>query len=164
MSCQVTTIDSIKQKNTWINDLLQIRVKILRPAKRKLIYLKNRIYRSITPSRMSENKIVPDTIHLCSGKMVRVRSESEIRSMLDEREKYRGCLFIDEMFEYCGNEYKILKVIDNFFDEAKQKMCKCKDTVILEGVVCSGRQRLYSVSCDRNCFFFWHKDWLKKVE
>jgi hypothetical protein len=35
--------------------------------------------------------------------------------------------------------------------------------VILEGVLCSGRQRLYSVSCDRNCFFFWHAEWLQAV-
>jgi hypothetical protein len=94
---------------------------------------------------------------------VRVHTAEDIRGMLDDHEKYKGCLFIDEMFEHCGKTYKVLKEIDWFFDEAKQKMCKAKNAVILEGVLCSGRQRLYRVSCDRNCFFFWHKDWLEKA-
>ena len=49
-------------------------------------------------------------------------------------------------------------------DEAKQKMCKCKDIVLLEDVLCSGRQKLYFEDCDRCCFYFWHKDWLVSLE
>lgn len=162
MSCQLTSIDEIKQNNTRVNNILQIRVKMLRPAKRNLIFLKNRISRSIKPTWKSEKSIALDKVQLRPGDMVKVRCEDEIRSMLDDHEKYKGCLFIDEMFEHCDKFYTVFKNIEYFFDEARQKMCRCKDTVILEGAVCSGRQRLYSVSCDRNCFFFWHQDWLKK--
>ena len=162
MFCQLTSINGLKQKNSWINDLLQIRVKMMRPTKRRVIFIKNKLFRALLPR---EGETVQDfeKVPVSPGEIVRIRSKREIRSMLDNHEKYKGCLFIDEMYEHCGKTYKVLKAVSYFFDEARQKMCKCKDTVILEGVVCSGRQRLYSIGCDRNCFFFWHKDWLKKV-
>jgi hypothetical protein len=163
MNCQLTNIDEIKRNNSRIDELLQARVKILRPAKRKAIFLKNKMLNAFRPKAQKEKNGSPNQPIINPGDMVRVRSKEEIRSMLDDREKYKGCLFIDEMYQHCDKIYNVLKTASYFFDEAKQKMCKAKDTVILEGVVCSGRQRLYSVSCDRSCFFFWHKDWLKKV-
>jgi hypothetical protein len=163
MSCQLTCIDEIKQKNSTIDNLLQTRVKILRPGKRKAIFLRNKLLHILKPKKNRENTLSPDQTIINPGDIVKVRSKGEIRSMLDDHEKYKGCLFIDEMYEHCDKTYKVLKTASYFFDEAKQKMCKGKDTVILEGVVCSGRQRLYSVSCDRNCFFFWHKAWIEKI-
>jgi hypothetical protein len=162
MTCQLTNIDEIKRKNSRIDNLLQTRVKILRPGKRKAIFLRNKLLHILSPKRKKENTVNLDESIISPGEKVKVRSKKEIRSMLDVHEKYKGCLFIDEMYEHCDKTYKVLKAANYFFDEAKQKMCKAKDTVILEGVVCSGRQRLYSVSCDRNCFFFWHTDWLRK--
>ena len=164
MTCQLTNIDEIKQKNSRIDDLLQTRVKIMRPGKRKAIFLRNKLSHILSAKRKRENTVSLDQSVIDPGDRVKVRSKKEIRSMLDDHEKYKGCLFIDEMYEHCDHTYRVLKTANYFFDEAKQKMCKAKDTVILEGVVCSGRQRLYSVSCDRNCFFFWHKDWLQKVD
>jgi len=94
---------------------------------------------------------------------VRVRSKKEIRSLLDEEGKYGGCRFMRGMYEHCGNSYRVLKDVDFFFDEARQKMVKTKGLVILEGANCSGQQRFYFNRCDRNCFFFWHKAWLEKI-
>ena len=164
MLCQLKSIDDMKRKNSRINDLLQNRVKILRSAKRKAIFFKNKVFRILIPfnKKTGANNINKNPILL--GDIVRVRSQQEIRSILDYYEKYMGCLFIDEMYEHCGKICKVLKTVDYFFDEAKQKMTKCKDIVILEEVQCSGRQRLYRESCDRSCFFFWHKDWLQKID
>ncbi|KPK78215.1 MAG: hypothetical protein AMJ79_00290 [Phycisphaerae bacterium SM23_30] len=162
--CQVECVSDLGQKLSPINSILQIRVKILRKTKRNAIYLKNRIMRIFKPKRQTGTLIEKTTCDIRSGDLVRVRSKDEIKNMLDDREKYRGCLFIDEMYEHCGNTYIVLKVIDYFFDEARQKICRCRNTVILEGVLCSGRQRLYKVSCDRNCFFFWHTSWLEKIK
>lgn len=163
MPCQLTLINELKRRNSWINNLLQIRVKILRRAKRRAIFLTNKILNTLIRTTKAETTMNLDNAPIDQGNMVRVRSKKEIRSMLDDYEKYKGCLFIDEMYEYCDGTYTVVKEINYFFDEAKQKLCKCKDTVILEGVTCSGRQRLYPCSCDRNCFFFWHKEWLKKI-
>jgi hypothetical protein len=162
MTCQLTSINDIKKQNSWINNLLQIRVKILRPAKRKAKFLRNRLLRILNPKSPKTAPTIVSGSDIGPGDIVKVRSVQEIRSMLDDHEKYKGCLFIDEMYEHCDKTYTVLKTVEYFFDEARQKMCKAKNNVLLEGVLCSGRQRLYRVSCDRNCFFFWHKDWLKK--
>jgi len=166
--CQLTCIFDIGEKNSWINNFLQIRVKILRKTKRNTIFLKNkliRIFKMKTKTvKLANYGQADSSFNIRPGDWVKVKSKGEIRKILDDREKYKGCMFIDEMYEHCGKTYKVFKIIDYFFDEARQKMCKCRDTVILEGVVCSGRQRLYKVSCDRNCFFFWHVAWLEKIE
>jgi len=163
MSCQLKLIDEIKEKNSIINNIFQLRTRLLRATKRKTKYYVNKILRLVTSKKdqriasgLTNNRIV-------AGDKVTVKSKIEIKKMLNEHEKYKGCLFIDEMYEYCDEIHTVLKEVKFFFDEAKQSFCKCNDMVILEGVTCSGRQRIYSVSCDRQCFFYWHKAWLKKL-
>jgi hypothetical protein len=150
MSCQLTSIDELKQRN-------------LRPAKRKAIFFRNKLLGLVVKKNRERSGVNFDKNPICAGDIVRVRSKREIRKMLDDHEKYKGCLFIDEMYEHCDMTYRVLKNVEYFFDEAKQKMCKANDILLLEGVTCSGRQRLYKESCDRNCFFFFHKDWVRKV-
>jgi hypothetical protein len=71
---------------------------------------------------------------------------------------------MEEMFAYCGKEFQVLKEIGGFFDEAKRKMVKTRDLVVLKDVQCGGRLQPRREKCDRSCFFFWHKDWLCKAE
>lgn len=125
-----------------------------------MIFFKNRLMRTCSAGKLTDSNSCYDREAIKSGDLVTVRSKKEIRGILDCHEKYDGCLFIDEMYEHCDKTYKVLKNVDYFFDEAKQKFCGCKDLVILDGVVCSGRQRLYKETCDRSCFFFWHTAWL----
>jgi len=108
--------------------------------------------------KSSESNIIP------AGDQARVLSQEDIRNMVDYRGIYKGCPFLEEQYAYCGNTYEVLKEVDYFYDERKDKLCKCKDIVVLEGTFCSGKQKLYSESCDLNCYFFWHKDWLERVE
>lgn len=163
-NCQLTCISEIGKNNSWINNFLQMWIKILRKAKKNTIFIKRMFMRILRSKNQIVNLVDYEQINVCPGDWVKVRSKKEIRRMLDDQKKYKGCRFMNEMSKHCGKAYKVLKAVDYFFDEARQKMCKCRDTVILDGVVCSGRQRLYKVSCDRNCFFFWHLAWLEKVE
>jgi hypothetical protein len=101
---------------------------------------------------------------ISAGNKVRVLSQEDIRNMLDYRGIYKGCPFLGEQYSYCGNTYEVLKEVNYFYDERKNKLCKCKDIVVIEGTFCSGKQKLYSESCDLNCYFFWHKDWLEIIE
>jgi hypothetical protein len=103
-------------------------------------------------------------IQINYGDTVRVRSKEEIEGMLDYRGTYKGCPFIEGMYSHCNKTYKVLKPASYFYDELKKKLCKCKDLVVLEGTICYGKQKMYSVKCDFLCYFFWHKDWLEKVE
>ena len=141
-----------------------MQVKKLSKVKRNTIFIKNKFIRTFKLKNKNVNLAGFEQTNILPGDWVKVRSEKEIRRTLDDQNKYNGCRFMREMYRHCGKTYKVLKVVDYFFDEAHQKMCKCRDIVILDGVVCSGRQRLYKVRCDRNCFFFWHLGWLEKVE
>jgi hypothetical protein len=162
--CQLTNIHNLAQKHSWFNDFFQLRTKILRTGKRTLTFGFNRISRKFRTHVVTESlkERSNDSIH--EDDIVKVKSRDEIRRLLDDRNKYKRLLFIDEMYEFCDREYKVLKVIDTFYDEAQNKMCTSKNVVILEDVICSGRQRLYRSECDRSCFFFWHTAWLKKIQ
>jgi len=98
-----------------------------------------------------------------AGDLVRVCSKKDINNSLDNWRRYKGCSFMDEMYQYCGRTFKVLKVVRNFYDEVNQRLVKCRDVLILEGVICSGRRTLYREKCDRNCFLFWHTVWLDKI-
>jgi len=162
-SCQLSSFDAIKKKNTWLNDIMQYRVNILWPAKRKAIYLKNRV-KSLLGSKMSDSQtLFAGNYNLKPGDIVRVLKEDEIKSTLDGNRKHKGCFFMTEMYQHCDKEYTVLKEVEYFYDEAKKRICRCKDIFLLKNVNCSGKQRLYPVSCDRYCLFFWHKNWLKKI-
>lgn len=159
MACQLKDINGIRVENSRYEDLFQYLIKIAQHIKRNLTYIKRSSLGSVAkPGK----KPLPYAAVIAPGDTVRVRSEKEIREMLDEWGKHRGCLFVGRMYEHCGKTYKVFKEVDYFFDEVKQRMCRCRDTVLLEGVLCSGKQKLYAADCDRRCFYFWHKDWLEK--
>lgn len=141
-----------------------MRVKILREVKRNTIIFKNKFMRILNPESQAVNLVDFGQTNIRPGEWIKVRSKDEIRRTLNDRERCKGLRFIDEMYEHCGQTYKVLKVVDYFFNEKRQKMYRPRNTVILDGVVCSGKQLLYKVSCDRNCFFFWSVAWLEKTE
>ena len=158
MSCQLKNIHEMTEKNFWLNDLFQIRIKVIWTIKERLNSIKNKIlsrnHEPIGPIKNSQIR---------SENWIKVRSEKEIKQTLDVNGSYRGCVFTPEMYQYCNKTFKVLKDIDYFYDEVKQKMCKTKNLVVLDSVICSGERKLFPNSCDRACFFFWHKNWLKKV-
>ena len=95
------------------------------------------------------------------GDVVRVRSKQEILSTLDGWRRYRGCRFMEEMWKYCGGEYRVLKRVNHILDEKNVKLRRCKDMVILDGLICGGSWPFKE--CDRSCYFFWKEAWLEKV-
>jgi hypothetical protein len=68
------------------------------------------------------------------------------------------------MYQYCGKELRVAKVVNRFFDEARSHMLKARNMVLLEGVCCDGSNSSDSTGCDRMCFYFWRTEWLEKVE
>ena len=163
MCCQLKNIHNIRTENSWLNNLFQIRIKTLWYLKKTAIILKNKLRRYMLQSK-KELSVKYELSQLKAGDFVKVHSKKEITTTLDDSGGTKGCMFTPEMYKHCNKIYKVLKTIDYFYDEVKQRMCKCKDLVILEGIVCSGRRRLFKQSCDRNCFNFWHAAWLKKID
>jgi hypothetical protein len=153
--CQLQYIDEMSEKNSWFNDKLQYLI-------RKFRWYKKRIRQSLRSS--SETGGIPQLNQdgINEGDTVRVLSREQIERVLDRSRKTRGCTFQVGMYEYCGKEYSVARKVNYFFDEARQKMCRCRDIFLLDGVYCSGKTA-YLAPCGRNCYFFWHANWLKKV-
>jgi hypothetical protein len=153
--CQLQYVDEMGIKNTWLNDKLQYSI-------RKLRWYRKRFSQSLHPVKNTSNISQSNQARIQPGDTVRVRSKAEIKHTLNRFRKTRGCTFQLGMYEHCGKKYKVLKKVDYFFDEAKQKMCRCSDIYLLEGACCSGATA-YLAPCGRNCFFFWQSSWLEKV-
>jgi hypothetical protein len=152
--CQSQYIEEIGKKNTWFNEKLQYSI-------RKYRYYKRAIARNLHLVTDGENaQILPDQIQ--PGDVVRVRSKEGINKTLNRFRNTRGCTFFPEMYRYCGQEYKVLKKVEHFFDEANHKMLKCNGIFLLENSYCQGTV-IYVGECNRNCLLFWHVSWLEKV-
>ncbi len=106
----------------------------------------------------------PANLQLDPGMRVRVRLRDEIERTLDIRRQYKGCPFADPMFRFCGQEFRVFKRVERFFDEAQRRMVKCKDIVLLENVFCDGMGYPESQGCDRTCFYFWRTEWLERID
>jgi len=159
--CQLKYIEEMTSYSWFARFLENLRWR-LRFLKRRIVAIVERPSAVTTRSEETPTDIsVGPPIKV--DNTVRVRSASEIRALLDENKRYKGCPFSDQMYEYCEQEFKVIKQVELFYDEVKMKLCRCKDLFILDGLVCNGKKRLYIHPCDLNCFFFWHKDFLQKV-
>ena len=153
--CQLTHINEIARKNNWLNEKAQYLI-------RKFRYYRRTILQHFWTKKINHAYIPEKQEPFQPGDMVQVRSQTEIIQTLDRSRKTKGCTFQLEMFKHCEKSFKVYKKVHYFFDERKQKMCRCYDIYLLEGCFCSGRTA-YLKPCDRNCYFFWQKTWLKKV-
>lgn len=107
--------------------------------------------------RKSNNPLKPEGVLI-------VRSKEEILETLDENNRLEGCGFMDEMWQYCNTRQKVFKRVEYFFDERNSRFFKARNTVLLEGLRCSGKLSKLMPRCDRSCYFFWREEWLKKID
>ena len=123
---------------------------------------------AVREDRTPTHRICPSAVgsrgDLVSGDSVRVRSLDDIRRTLDARGCCQGCKFLEPMARYCGQESRVLKRVECFYDEAQARMLRCKRIVLLEGVHCDGSGHPDTLGCDRMCFFFWRTEWLERLE
>jgi len=97
-----------------------------------------------------------------AGDSVRVRSREEIEATLDSWNEFKGCAFLDNMWQYCDTEQRVLKRMERFLDERDYKVKRCKGLLLLEGVLCEGTPVFGR--CDRCCHLFWREEWLAKTD
>ena len=117
-------------------------------------------------SKLGDSKIMSftPTRNLKPGDLVRVRSKEQILQTLDKDNRLEGCYFMDEMWQYCGSQHRVLKRVEHFFDERGAKFYRARNTVLLQDMFCSGKLGNFMPRCDRNCYIFWREDWLEKIE
>lgn len=161
--CQLKYIHELVQEASWLDNSYASLRRKLGQTYIKAAFLKNKVWLKLSPTNERPFLQNFEQSQICPGDTVRVRSKEQIKNLLDHRGAYKGCEFMQEMYDYCGKEYKVLAKVSYFYDESKEKLCKCNDFFFLDGSYCSGRLRLYLESCDLKCFFFWHKDLLEKT-
>jgi hypothetical protein len=113
------------------------------------------------PANFAETIQAPDSESsgLKPGDWVRVRSKEEIQATLNSWKELKGCAFLDEMWQYCGTEQKVLQSMQRFLDERDYKVKKCKGIILLDGVLCHGTPVFGR--CDRCCHLFWREEWME---
>ena len=113
----------------------------------------------ITPLSPSQIVVLENNIEV--GDIVEILLEGEIRRTLDKNEKLKGLTFMPEMKKYCGEQFRVLKKVTRIKMESTGEMRTLKHpSYILEGVYCDGE---FHDKCERFCFLFWRKEWLKKA-
>jgi hypothetical protein len=100
------------------------------------------------------------TLALQPGERVEVKSVDEILATLDRRRRHQGLLWMTGMSKHCGKQYRVFKRVERITLESNGEQRAMKNTVLLEGVVCDGRE---FGGCDRSCFHFWREAWLRRV-
>ena len=98
------------------------------------------------------------------GETVRVNDREKILESIGPAKKTDGCLFMDQMWDYCGKMYSVSRVVDIFYNERKMENFRPRSPLyILEGLTCEGRVSHFPFRCDHGCPILWHQDWLDKV-
>jgi hypothetical protein len=86
--------------------------------KRKCNYLRNmmNLGQQVSFQRDDQNN---NKVPIKPGDTVKVLPRDKIIRLLDYRGIYKGCPFIEEMYDHCDKEYKVLKEASYFYDEVK---------------------------------------------
>ena len=105
------------------------------------------------------------SLDLQPGDLVQVRSPAEIAATLDENGKNRGLSFDREMLPYCGRTFRVKDRVRRIIDDKTGRMLKIpKDSLILDGVVCSGERSTGRWFCPREIHAYWREAWLRRAE
>lgn len=126
---------------------------------RLLQWLRKSAGRSSVPSVPSTNS---KATTLKAGDLVCVRSSEEIQATLNSWQELKGCLFFQDMWQYCGTTQRVLKPVERFVDERDYRVKKARGLILLEGLICDGTPDYGR--CDRACFYFWREEWLEKID
>jgi hypothetical protein len=98
-----------------------------------------------------------------AGTTVEVRSYDEILATLDPQRKCDGLEFMEGMKAFCGQRFVVFKKVEMLFDESAGRMLRVKkERYVLDGVICDGRGTCQREGCDRCCFYFWSRPWLRE--
>jgi len=117
--------------------------------------------RSFQGSGHARSTTGQEPLVLQPGELVEVKSVDEILATLDPRRRHKGLLWMTGMRKYCGKRYRVYRRVQRITLESNGEMRNMKDTVLLDGVMCDGRE---FGGCDRCCFHFWREVWLKRIQ
>jgi hypothetical protein len=104
------------------------------------------------------------SLNLQPGEHVRVKSQQEILTTVNARNRNRGLSFDEEMVGFCGGTYRVLARVQKIINERTGKMMKFgNDCIILDGVTCQSRFKDKRLFCPRAIYPYWREIWLQRV-
>ena len=95
------------------------------------------------------------------NQIVKIKTKEAIMRTIDKDNKLDGSLFMAQMFNYCGQEYKIWKIIKNFY--MGKMIAPISPLYILHDLRCEGISESFDYRCDRTCNLIWHESWLEEI-
>jgi len=101
-------------------------------------------------------------LNLRAGEWVVVRSRQEILRTLDKDGRLEGLPFMPEMFEACGQRFRVYKRAHKTCDPPSGLHGRrMPGAVHLEGFRCNGSAH---GGCQARCLVFWKEAWLKRID
>ena len=98
------------------------------------------------------------------GETARVKSRDAILQSIGPDCMLDGCLFTPQMWEYCGTEHAVSRVVNSLFNERRKRTVQPKAPLyLLDQLTCYGKTENFDLTCDRACFLLWHENWLEKI-
>jgi hypothetical protein len=98
--------------------------------------------------------------NLRAGDWVEVRSKEEILRSLDEEGRLEGLPFMPQMFQYCGQRFRVHKRAHKTCDTVNSSGSRWLPNGIHLDLRCDGKA--YG-GCQAACLIFWKEAWLKPV-
>jgi hypothetical protein len=104
---------------------------------------------------------VNNSLKLRVGEWIEIRTKEEILKTLDRSGQLEGLPFMPEMFQHCGQRFRVYKRAHKTCDTATLTGGRrVADAVHLEGNRCDGAAH---GGCQAGCMIFWKEAWLKRV-
>lgn len=101
------------------------------------------------------------SLNLYAGEIVEVLGKEEILATLDRNGRYESLPFMPEMFQYCGQRFRVYKRAHKTCDFVTHTgIRQLSDCVHLEEIRCDGAAH---GGCRAACLIFWKKVWLKRI-
>jgi len=168
--CQASELFSaghqLSRKERFVKCVDEIRVGNCTPlqmVQRISIWLFWRIRRALLgPYGKGTNKSTSTaSLNLQPGDWVEVRSMVEITGTLNEKAFNRGLWFSPDQRLLCGQERRVVRRIDKLIVDGTGEMRRLRDTVYLEGSMCSCPHVAFG-GCPRDEFVYWREAWLRR--
>lgn len=98
---------------------------------------------------------------LRAGEWVEVRSKEEILQTLDKKGRMEGLPFMPQMFQYCGQRFKVYKRAHKTCEFVYTKSSRWLPDGIHLDLRCDG---IAYGGCQHACLIYWKEAWLKRVD
>jgi hypothetical protein len=110
-----------------------------------------------------ENHIEPtvNSMALRAGDWVEVRSKDEILTTLDKNGRLRELPFMPQMFQYCGQKFRVYKRAHKTCDTVTNTGGRWLPNGVHLDLRCDGKA--YG-GCQADCLIFWNDAWLKPID